>query len=665
MEGVVQHSLFTDFDISLFKAGKHFRLWEKFGSHPIDLDGKAGVYFAVYAPGAKTVSVVGDFNSWDESKGALFVRWDSSGIWEGFVEGAKEGQVYKYYIRSYHTSERLEKADPYARLAELPPNNASFIHQTGHKWSDKDWMVKRKARQALGQPLSVYELHIGSWKWNEAEDRPMTYRELANHLPAYLSDLGFTHVELMPVMEHPYPPSWGYQITGFFAPTSRFGKPEDFKFLVNALHKAGIGVILDWVPSHFPSDAFGLANFDGSSVYEHPDRSKGYHPDWQSLIFNYERAEVRAFLISNAGFWLEEFHIDGLRVDAVASMLYLDYSREEWQWQPNEFGGREYLAAIAFLKELNAHIYASFPDIHMIAEESTAFYGVSKPTDQGGLGFGLKWMMGWMNDTLMYFQNTPVYRKFHQGVLSFSIYYFWSENFILPLSHDEVVHGKGSLLSKMPGTSGEQFANLRLLLSYMWLHPGGKLLFMGGEIAQRGEWRYNAPLDWHLTQFDSHLGVQDLVRTLNGLYKNESALHELEYSHEGFEWIDYGDADNSVLSFIRKGSDPHDQILVLLNFTPVTRENYRLGVPDSKSWKLLFNSDDTKYWGQGIEFGIQVNTLEETSHNRTCSADFTLPGLSATVYKMVPKPTKAIAPAKKEPRNTSSRTTAAKAGKKK
>lgn len=635
MSAVIQHSLFTDYDISLLKAGKHFRLWEKFGAHPMTVKRKKGVYFATYAPGARHVSVAGAFNDWDEEQGALFVRWDGSGIWEGFIPGAKQGQAYKYFIRSYHTERRLEKADPFARYAEVPPKSASIIHDGKHNWGDKAWMDKRAKSQALDQPISIYELHLLSWRWHEKDDSPLSYRELAEILPDYLNEMGFTHVEFMPVMEHPYPPSWGYQVTGFFAPTSRFGMPEDFKFLIDALHQADIGVILDWVPSHFPSDDHGLAKFDGSSVYEHPDPSKGYQPDWDSLIFNYERNEVRAFLISNALYWIGEFHADGLRVDAVASMLYLDYSREEWQWKPNEHGGREYLAAISLLQELNTAVYVTHPGVHMIAEESTAFYGVSKPVFEGGLGFGLKWMMGWMNDTLKYFSNPPVYRKFHHSILSFSIYYFWSEHYVLPLSHDEVVHGKGSLLSKMPGKGKEQFAHLRLLLSYMWLHPGAKMLFMGGEIAQRGEWRFNAPLDWNLLKFESHLGVQNLVKALNTLYKQQRALHELEYTPEGFEWIDYTDADNSVLTFLRKGSDQKEQILVICNFTPVMRKSYRIGVPESKSWKLIFNSDDEQYWGLGAKVKKTINPEDEEKHGRQQSIVLDLPGLSVLALKVV------------------------------
>ena len=648
MAGVLQFSRFSDYDISLFKAGKHFGLWEKFGAHPEVVDGKKGVYFAVYAPGARLVGVQGDFNAWNAADGALYVRWDGSGIWEGFIPGAEVGQKYKYAIQSYHADGILEKADPYAQLYEIPPKTASVIVEDAFTWEDSTWMSGRSETQALGRPLSIYELHIMSWQWKVEENRPMTYLELAEVLPEYLVDMGFTHVEFMPVMEHPYPPSWGYQITGYFAPTSRFGTPQDFKFLVQKLHQHHIGVILDWVPSHFPSDAYGLAKFDGSCVYEHPDESKGYHPDWDSLIFNYERNEVRAFLISNALFWLKEFHIDGLRVDAVASMLYLDYSREEWQWKPNEFGGREYLAAISFLRELNEAVYGVYPDVHMIAEESTAFYGVSKPTYDGGLGFGLKWMMGWMNDTLSYFQNPPIYRKFHQGVLSFSIYYFWSENFILPLSHDEVVHGKGSLLSKMPGEGKEQFSNLKLLLAYMWTHPGGKLLFMGAELGQRGEWRFNAPLDWHLLEFESHQGVYNLVKALNALYRSEPAMHELEYDYSGFEWIEYGDADNSVLSFVRKGKAPGDQVCIICNFTPVTREGYVLGVPDSDAWHLILNTDEVSYWGQDIQVAPSVKAVKTPKHNRAMSITLTLPGLSVLVYKLSPKP-------KKSTRNKSTR----------
>lgn len=552
---VIPHSLFTEFDINLFKAGKHFRLYEKLGAHLTEVGGQTGVYFAVWAPSAKAVSVIGDFNYWIEGEHPLNVRWDGSGIWEGFIPEVQKGDKYKYKIHSHHNDVKTEKADPFARKCEHPPLTASVVWDLDYSWKDQKWMEQRKKKNQLGQPFSVYEVHLGSWMFHEKEKRPLSYVELAKELTQYVKKMNFTHVEFMPIMEYPYDPSWGYQLTGYFAPTSRFGKPEDFMLLVDELHKNNIGVILDWVPSHFPEDAHGLGFFDGSHLYEHPDRRKGYHPDWKSLIFNYGRNEVRAFLISNALFWLDRYHADGLRVDAVASMLYLDYSRNEGEWEPNQFGGRENLEAISFLKELNQEIYASFEGVQTIAEESTSFPMVSKPTYLGGLGFGMKWMMGWMHDTLEYFKKEPIYRRHHQNDLTFSMTYAFTENFMLPLSHDEVVYGKKSLLYRMPGDEWQRFANLRLLFGYMFTHPGTKLLFMGGEFGQGEEWNFQQSLDWHVLQYDFHKGIQQLVSDLNALYQNEPALHEKQFSSEGFEWIDYNDSENSVLSFIRRGNE--------------------------------------------------------------------------------------------------------------
>jgi len=627
------HSLLTDFDISLFATGKHYHLYQKLGAHPIEVDGLTGVYFAVYAPAAKKVSVTGDFSDWQPI--TLNPRWDSSGIWEGFVEGARVWHKYKYVIRPHGVKYHLEKADPFARYSEIPSRTASIVWEDAHAWRDKDWMSVRAKHNSLDAPMSIYEMHIGSWKKHQLENRPLTYLELAEELPAYLLEMGFTHVEFMPVMEHPYPPSWGYQITGFFAPTSRFGTPEDFKTLVDALHQAGIGVFLDWVPSHFPSDGHGLGKFDGSSIYEHPDWKKGYHPDWDSLIFNYERPEVRAFLISNAMFWLEEYHIDGLRVDAVASMLYLDYSRTEGQWEPNNLGGRENLDAISFLKELNETIYTYHPDVQMIAEESTAFPMVSHPVYLGGLGFGMKWMMGWMHDTLNYFKNPTIYRKFHHGAMSFSIYYSFSENFVLPFSHDEVVHGKASMLHKMPGEDWLKFANLRLLYAYMYTHPGAKLLFMGAEIAQRSEWNYADQLEWNLLKFAPHLGIQQLLKDLNILYRAQQALYEVNYEAEGFEWIDFADNEQSILSYLRKGQQKKSMLIVACNFTEVLRNDYQLGVPKSTAWKEIFSSDDTRYGGSGIVNAETIQVVKEPYHGRDQSIRLTLPPLGVTILEPV------------------------------
>lgn len=635
MSNVLAHSFFTEFDINLFKAGKHFRLYEKLGAHLTKVDGQKGVYFAVWAPSAKAVSVIGDFNYWIEGEHPLNVRWDGSGIWEGFIPNVEKGSKYKYKIHSHHNDIKTEKADPFARRCEHPPNTASVVWDTNYKWKDAKWMESRKETNQLNRPFSVYEVHLGSWMHNAKENRPLTYIELAKELTAYLKKMNFTHVEFMPIMEYPYDPSWGYQLTGYFAPTSRFGKPEDFMLLVDELHKNDIGVILDWVPSHFPEDAHGLGFFDGTHLYEHPDRKKGYHPDWKSLIFNYGRNEVRAFLISNAIFWLDQYHADGLRVDAVASMLYLDYSREEGEWDPNQFGGRENLDAISFFKELNEEIYGSFEGVQTIAEESTSFPMVSKPTFLGGLGFGMKWMMGWMHDTLEYFKKEPVYRKHHQNDLTFSMTYAFTENFMLPLSHDEVVYGKKSLLYRMPGDEWQRFANLRLLFSYMITHPGTNLLFMGGEFGQSEEWNFQQSLDWHLLQYDYHKGLQQLVSDLNGMYKKEPALFEKQFTNEGFEWIDYNDAKNSVLSYIRKGEKEKDDVIIICNMTPVPREDYRIGLPKEGTYKLIFNSDESKYGGSNFPLKKQYTTEKLEWQYRKQSATFNLPPLGMIALKRI------------------------------
>ncbi|AKA34015.1 1,4-alpha-glucan branching protein GlgB [Flagellimonas lutaonensis] len=631
MANVKPHSLLTDFDINLFKAGKHYRLFEKLGSHLIEVDGEKGTYFAVWAPTAKSVSVVGDFNFWTEGDHPLYVRWDESGIWEGFIPGVAKGAKYKYKIHSHNNDIKTEKADPFARYCEQPPKTASIVWDDDYRWKDVDWMGKRKEINALDKPFSVYEVHLGSWKRKNGNEF-LSYKDLAKELVAYVKEMGFTHVEFMPIMEYPYDPSWGYQLTGYFAPTSRFGEPDDFKLLVDELHRNDIGVILDWVPSHFPEDAHGLGFFDGSHLYEHPDRRRGYHPDWKSLIFNYGRNEVRAFLISNAIFWLDQYHVDGLRVDAVASMLYLDYSREEGEWEPNMYGNNENLEAMSFLRELNEEVYRQFDGIQTIAEESTAFSGVSKPVFLGGLGFGMKWMMGWMHDTLEYFKKEPIYRKHHQNDITFSLTYAFTENFMLPFSHDEVVYGKQSLIYRMPGDEWQRFANLRLLFGYMFTHPGTNLIFMGGEFGQTSEWNFEQSLDWHLTQYDFHKGIQEVIKDLNALYKKHPALHEKQFSPEGFEWIDYGDAENSVLTFIRKGSNPKDDLVIALNFTPIPRENYRVGTPKSTQLKLLFNSDDKKYGGSGV--GKKTLKPSDTAwHGHKKSVVMTLPPLGALVYK--------------------------------
>ncbi|WPO78160.1 1,4-alpha-glucan branching protein GlgB [Flavobacterium sp. KACC 22761] len=631
MTKVITHSLFTDFDIDLFKAGKHFKLYEKLGAHLIEVNGTKGVYFAVWAPTAKSVSVVGDFNCWVQGEHELQVRWDSSGIWEGFIPDLSKGSLYKYKIQSHIDGVVTEKADPFALYCEKPPHTASVVWDLDYNWKDKNWMESRHQNNALDKPYSVYEVHLGSWKRAE-HNRFLTYLELADDLVNYVKETGFTHVEFMPIMEYPYDPSWGYQLTGYFAPTSRFGKPQDFMVLVDKLHQAGIGVILDWVPSHFPDDAHGLGFFDGSHLYEHPDRRKGYHPDWKSLVFNYGRNEVRAFLISNAVFWLQNYHADGLRVDAVASMLYLDYSRNDGEWEPNIYGGRENLDSISFLKEFNEVIYSNFNGIQTIAEESTSFPMVSRPTSYGGLGFGMKWMMGWMHDTLKYFQKETVYRKYHQNDLTFSMTYAFTENFMLPFSHDEVVYGKKSLIYKMPGDEWQRFANLRLLYGYMFTHPGTKLLFMGAEFGQSDEWNFEKSLDWHLLQYDYHSGIKKVITDLNQLYKSQPALFEKQFTGEGFEWINYSDHQNAIVSFIRKGNNPDENLVVVCNFTQVVRENYRIGISKKGKLKEIFNSDAKIYGGSGVGNPTSIKIDISPYDGRDYSVELILPPLSVTVY---------------------------------
>jgi 1,4-alpha-glucan branching enzyme len=633
MSKVISHSLFTDFDINLFKAGKHFRLYEKLGAHLIELNGVQGVYFAVWAPTAHSVSVVGDFNFWTQGEHELYVRWDSSGIWEGFIPNIEKGTTYKYKILSNNDGLVTEKADPFAFYCEKPPHTASVVWDLNHNWDDSKWMKTRKEHNDLDKPYSVYEVHLGSWKRGEG-NRFLTYLEFAEELVSYVKEMGFTHVEFMPIMEYPYDPSWGYQLVGYFAPTSRFGNPQDFMVLVDKLHQAGIGVILDWVPSHFPDDAHGLGYFDGSNLYEHPDRRKGYHPDWKSLVFNYGRNEVRSYLISNAVFWLHHYHVDALRVDAVASMLYLDYSRNDGEWEPNIFGGRENLDTISFLKEFNEVVYSNFEGVQTIAEESTSFPMVSRPTSVGGLGFGMKWMMGWMHDTLKYFQKDTVYRKYHQNDLTFSMTYAFTENFMLPLSHDEVVYGKKSIADRMPGDEWQKFANLRLLYSYMFTHPGTNLLFMGGEFGQMAEWNFQESLDWHLLQYPVHNGVKELIKDLNKLYKSEPALYQKQFSPEGFEWINYSDHQNAVISYIRKGNNTKDDLIVVCNFTQIVRENYRIGVPRKGKLTEIFNSDLEKYQGSNLQNTKELKIESFPYGGRDYSIELQLPPLSVTVFKI-------------------------------
>nr|WP_315156107.1 1,4-alpha-glucan branching protein GlgB [uncultured Flavobacterium sp.] len=634
MNKVQVHSLFSEFDIDLFKAGKHFRLYEKLGAHPIEVDGVKGVYFAVWAPSAESVSVIGDFNYWIAGNHELNVRWDASGIWEGFIPNITKGTTYKYKIQSSNNGIVTEKADPFAFYCEKPPHTASVIWDLDYKWEDDKWMKSRKEYNALDKPYSVYEVHLGSWKRHADDNSFLSYTEMAEDLVGYVKETGFTHVEFMPVMEYPYDPSWGYQLVGYFAPTSRFGNPQEFMYLVDRLHDAGIGVILDWVPSHFPDDAHGLGFFDGSNLFEHPDRRKGYHPDWKSLVFNYGRNEVRSFLISNALFWLHHYHVDGLRVDAVASMLYLDYSREDGEWEPNIFGGRENLDTISFLKDFNEAVYANYEGVQTIAEESTSFPMVSRPTFAGGLGFGMKWMMGWMHDTLHYFQKETVYRKYHQNELTFSMTYAFSENFMLPLSHDEVVYGKHSIAGRMPGDEWQKFANLRLLYGYMFTHPGTKLLFMGSEFGQSAEWNFESSLDWHLLQYPFHDGIKSVITELNTLYKSQPALYEKQFSPEGFEWINYSDHENAVMTYIRKGNDAKNDLIVICNFTPVVRENYRIGIPKKGELIEIFNSDAKIFGGSGVQQTGKLKVEATPYDGRDYSIALTLPPLAISVFKI-------------------------------
>jgi 1,4-alpha-glucan branching enzyme len=628
---------FTEFDIHLFKQGKHFKLYEKLGSHVMEVEGITGTYFAVWAPNAAQVSVIGNFNGWNKGEHGLAPRWDSSGIWEGWIPNIGVGEVYKYFIIS-NNGEHLEKSDPFALWCEVAPRTASIVWDTWYEWEDSDWMKIRKEKNKLNAPISVYEVHLGSWQRDPSDpERYLTYKEIAQTLVPYVKEMGFTHVELMPIMEHPYPPSWGYQITGYFSCASRMGTPQELMFLIDQLHQEGIGVYIDWVPSHFPGDAHGLYRFDGTALYEHEDPRKGYHPDWKSYIFNYGRNEVKSFLISNAIFWMDRYHTDGLRVDAVASMLYLDYSRKHNEWIPNEFGGRENLEAIALLREMNIAAYTEFPDFQSIAEESTAFPGVSRPVFVGGLGFGMKWMMGWMNDTLKYFQKDPAFRKWHQDQLSFSLVYAFTENFMLPLSHDEVVYGKKSLINKMPGDEWQRFANLRLMFTYMFTHPGTKLVFMGGEFGQTSEWNFEQSLDWHLLDFAPHQGMKECMKALNHIYKTEIALSEYSFSIDGFEWIDTQDRENSVLVYARKSSDTEQNLVIVLNLTATPRPDYRVGVLSGGMWEEIFNSDNTLFYGSGQLNAAPVKAENQLWHGKANSVRLNLPPMAAIVLKKTAK----------------------------
>ncbi len=624
--------MLTPDDLYLFNEGSHFRLYEKLGSHLMTVGEATGCYFAVWAPNAESVAVIGDWNAWDPRSNPLRPKGES-GIWEGFVPGVIRGAIYKYHVVARGSIHRVDKADPYALMQETPPNTGSVVWDLDYEWRDRQWMEDQPRHNNPAAPWSIYELHTGSWVRNGA---PPNYRDLAHRLADYVGELGFTHVELLPVMEHPFYGSWGYQTTGYFAPSSRQGTPQDFKYLVDHLHQKGIGVILDWVPSHFPADEHALAYFDGTHLYEHADPRLGFHPDWNSLIFNYGRHEVRSFLGSSALFWLNEYHVDGLRVDAVASMLYLDYSRKPGEWVPNAFGGRENLEAISLLRRLNTQVYAEHPATATIAEESTAWPMVSRPTYVGGLGFGMKWDMGWMHDTLKYMSVETVHRKFHHHLLTFRPMYAFSENFVLPISHDEVVYGKGSLIQKMPGDEWQRFANLRLLFAYMFATPGKKLMFMGCEFGQGKEWNHETGLEWNLLDKPLNAGAGRFVQDLNHLYREEPALHELDFSPDGFAWIDANDSEQSVVSFIRKGSQPGMQVVALFNFTPVPRSAYRVGVPEAGYWKEILNSDADLYGGSGQGNLGGVEAFPEAWHGQPAMLTITLPPLAAVFFRRSP-----------------------------
>ena len=624
--------LISDYDLHLLSQGTHWKCYTRLGAQLRTIDGVEGVNFAVWAPNASGVSVIGDFNGWDARRHAMR-KHIPAGFWELFVPRLGAGAIYKYHIR--HHGQTFEKADPYGFAAELPPRTASIVADLNrYQWRDSDWIARRTQTNALDAPLSFYEVHLGSWKRpGDDPSKWLGYRELAHQLVDYCKGMGYTHLELLPVSEHPFSGSWGYQPVGYYAVTSRYGKPEDFMYFVDYCHRNDIGVVLDWVPAHFPRDGHGLRLFDGTHLYEHADPRQGEHPDWGTLIFNYGRTEVRNFLLANALFWFDKYHIDGLRVDAVASMLYLDYSRNEGDWIPNQFGGRENLEAISFVKEFNEQSHLQHPGVLTIAEESTAWGGVSRPTYLGGLGFSLKWNMGWMNDTIRYMRHEPVHRKYHHDELTFSLIYAFTENFVLPLSHDEVVHGKGSLLDQVPGDLWQKFANLRALYGYMWAHPGKKLLFMGGDFGQWNEWNYDSSLQWDLLVWQSHQGLQKLVADLNRLYRREPALHQVDFDGAGFEWIDCHDYEDSVLSFIRRATNPDDFIVVCANFTPVPREGYRLGVPTGGWYEEICNTDSTYYGGSNLGNGPGVMAVEESNHGRPFTLELTLPPLAVSMFK--------------------------------
>lgn len=622
----------TDFDLHLWNEGNQFRAYEKLGAHCSQENGVSGVHYAVWAPNAERVSVIGEFNGWRPHANELSPA-GVSGIWQGFVPGCQNGTLYKYFLESRYQGYKVAKADPFGFAAEIRPQTASKVWGLGgYEWHDEEWLKYRRDSQNLHAPISIYEVHLGSWRRDSA-NRWLTYRELAHQLADYVHEMGFTHVELLPITEHPFDGSWGYQTVGYFAPTSRFGTPQDFMYLVDHLHQRGIGVILDWVPAHFPRDEHGLGYFDGTHLFEHADPNQGLHRDWGTFIFNFGRREVQSFLISNAIFWLEKYHIDGLRVDAVASMLYLDYSRKAGEWTPNQFGGRENLEAISFLKRLNEQVYAQFPDVMTIAEESTSWPAVSRPTYTGGLGFGYKWDMGWMHDTLEYTAHEPIHRKYHQNRLTFRQVYAFTENFVLPLSHDEVVHGKKSLLNKMPGDQWQKFANLRLLLAYMYALPGKKLLFMGSELAQEQEWNHDSQLQWNLLSDPLHRGLQRLVRDLNTIYRGQRALHSKDCEPAGFEWIDASDADASIISFLRKGWDEADDLIIAGNFTPETRHNYKIGAPRRGYWEEILNTDAQLYGGSGQGNLGGSETAPFPMHGRPYLINVTLQPLGVAMFR--------------------------------
>ena len=626
-------SLLSEQDVYLFKEGNHSRLYEKLGSHIIEHEGHEGVLFSVWAPNAAKVSVMADFNGWNDQSHPLALRWDDSGIWEGFIPGVKNGMLYKYCIIS-NQNYRVEKRDPFAFYSEIPPRTASVVWAMDYSWKDTQWMQARHKRNSLEAPISVYEVHLGSWKQKKGNSgKFFNYREYAEQLGQYLHDMNYTHVEFLPLMEHPFFGSWGYQTIGYFAPTSRYGTPQDLMYLMDYLHQKGFGIILDWVPSHFPSDGHGLAYFDGTHLFEHADPRQGFHPDWKSFIFNYGRNEVRSFLISSALFWFDKYHIDGIRTDAVSSMLYLDYSRKEGEWIPNQYGGRENIEAVNFIRRLNNEVYQNYPDVQMIAEESTTWPMVSKPIFTGGLGFGMKWNMGWMHDTLDYFSKDPIYRKYHHNKLTFSLCYAFTENFMLSISHDEVVHGKGSLIEKMPGDEWQQFANLRVLYGYMYGHPGKKLLFMGQEFGQRCEWNHDKNLEWDVLQYDGHAQLQRWVKELNYFYKTEPALHENDFDSKGFEWMGCRDWERGVVAFIRRDTARKHSVLVVCNFTLTSFSNYKIGIPRGGFWKEILNSDAREYGGsgQGNLGGLESSPLP--SQGQYYSLSLTIPPLAVLFFK--------------------------------